>query len=99
MGHRNPDRVPLSFRRARCETVKQMIEQRWEVIARCRACGLELRADLRTIAILRGPGFSLWNRNTRCRRRGCRGVVEFCAKAPGMVIFEPLATPNPRGDV
>lgn len=98
MGHRNPDRVPLSHRRARCETVQQMIRDRWEVLAVCRVCRLELRVDLRTIAMVRGPGFSLWNRDSRCRRNGCRGVVEFRAKAPGMTAFERVATPNPRND-
>jgi len=92
MGHRNPDRVPLFFRRARCETVQQMLAQRWEVTACCRSCRLELRVDLRTIGIVRGPGFSLWNRLSRCRRVGCHGVVEFRAKAPGMGWAEPLAT-------
>lgn len=98
MGHRNPDRVALSFRRQRCETVGQMVAQRWEVTGRCQACRLELRVDLRTIAIVRGAGFSLWNRNSRCRRTGCRGVVEFWAKAPGMTMFERLATPNQTGE-
>jgi len=99
MGHRNPDRVPLSYRRARCETVQQMIRDRWEVQARCRSCRLQLRVDLRTIAIVRGPGFSLWNRLSKCRSTACRSsIVEFWAKAPGMTAFEPLATPNPRDD-
>jgi len=43
MGDRNPDRVPLSYRRAPCETVTQMLHQRWEVTACCRTCRLELR--------------------------------------------------------
>jgi hypothetical protein len=36
MGSRNPDRVPLAYRRRKCETVQQMIEQGWEVSSRCR---------------------------------------------------------------
>jgi len=99
MGHRNPDRVPLHYRRSKCETVQQMTQQRWEVLSRCRGCQLEMRVDLRTIAIVRGPGFSLWNRLSKCRRTTCRNsIVEFWAKAPGMTGFEPLATPNPRVD-
>ena len=102
MGQRNPDRVPLSARRARCETVAQMLQQRWEVTGRCKLCHLELRADLRTIAIVRGPGFSLWNRNSRCRRIAagvrCAGIVQFYAKAPGMSGPELLMTPNIRDD-
>jgi|GEM_PF-1819197 len=99
MGHRNPDRVPLSYRRERCETVQQMICDRWEVLAVCRTCKLRLRVDLRTIAIVRGPGFSLWNRLSKCRSVMCRdSVVEFWAKAPGMTAFERIATPNARDD-
>lgn len=70
MGSRNPDRVPLAYRRARCETVQQMLDQRWEVTSRCRTCSMELRVDLRAIACVRGAGFSLWNRNSR--RKGVR---------------------------
>ena len=92
MGQRNPDRIPIAHRRSRCETVGQMLQQRWEVTCRCRACRLEMRCDLRTIAIVRGAGFSLWNRNSRCRRVGCLGVVEFYAKAPGMSHADRLAT-------
>jgi hypothetical protein len=94
VGHRNPDRVPLMARRARCETIGQMLREGWEVEAWCVACRLKLRVDLRTIAIVRGPTFSLWNRASRCRRVGCRGRVEFHARAPGMTGVERLAVPN-----
>jgi len=59
MGSRNPNRVALPFRRARCETVQQMLAQRWKVTAYCRSCRPELRADPRIIAMVRRPGFSL----------------------------------------
>lgn len=96
MGSRNEDRIPLSARRSRCETVAQMLAGRWEVTAKCQTCRVELKVDLRTIALVRGPGFSLWNKLARCRSVACtRGRVEFRAKAPGMAYFEPLATPPP----
>ena len=94
MGSRNPDRVPLYYRRARCETAAQMIAQRWEVISHCRTCRLELRVDLKVIANVRGPDFVLWNRTSRCRKTTCRGVVDFMARAPGMGWHEPLKTGN-----
>lgn len=97
MGSRNPDRVPLSYRRRKCETVVDMIEQGWDVISTCRTCGLVMGVDLRTIAQVRGPAFSLWNRKSRCRRVGCGGVVEFQAKAPGMGYHERLDAPWPDG--
>lgn len=97
MGSRNPERVPLSYRRRRCETIQQMVAQRWEVISNCRKCGLVMMVDLPTIARVRGAEFSLWNRKSRCRRVGCGGVVDFKAKAPGMNWHEPLeaAWPEP----
>lgn len=48
MGHKNADRVPLSYRRVRCETVAEMQAQGWKVITRCRACRVERRVDLQT---------------------------------------------------
>jgi hypothetical protein len=94
MGSRNPDRVPLAYRRRRCETVGDMLVQIWDVTSRCRTCRLELRVDLRVIAAVRGPEFVLWNRTSRCRRTSCRGVVDFLAKAPGMGWHEPLESPT-----
>ncbi len=97
MGHRNPDRVPLAMRRARCESVADMIRERWEVISKCQACGLVMQVDLALIARVRGGETSPWNRRQRCRRLGCNGHVEFMAKAPGMTIHEPLAAEWPDG--
>jgi hypothetical protein len=70
MGHRNSDRVPIAYRRARCETVAQMRRDRWDIISRCEACGLIMRVDLTLIIRVRGPAVSLWNRKARCRRLG-----------------------------
>jgi len=95
MGAPNPDRVPLSRRRRKCETVGQMIAEDWDVISICRTCGLAMKADLRLVALARGPDFSLWNRNARCRRLFCAGWVEFQAKAPGMTQHEALQAPDP----
>lgn len=90
MGSRNPDRIPLSARRSACETVGQMLAQRWEAQAHCLTCRTKLRVDIKTIALVRGPGFSLWNKLGRCRAVGCRGRVVFYAKAPGMDGFQPM---------
>ncbi len=98
MGHRNPDRVPISIRRQRCETVAQMQRDHWDVISHCEKCGLSMVVDLALVARVTGPETSLWNRKNRCRRIGCQGWVEFQAKAPGMVMYEPLAAPDPRGE-
>jgi hypothetical protein len=61
-----------------------MLRERWDVISKCRTCGLMMRTDLRVIARLSGPSVTLWNRKARCRRLLCNGVVTFWAKAPGM---------------
>jgi hypothetical protein len=97
MGHRNPDRVPISIRRQKCETVAEMARDRWEVISHCRHCGLIMTVNLRLVARVSGPKTSLWNRTSRCRRLGCTGVVDFQAKAPGMDSFDVLAAPWPEG--
>jgi hypothetical protein len=74
-----------------------MIEQRWEVLAKCGKCELLTRVDLRVVAKVRGSTFSLWNQRSRCRRVGCMGVVSFQAKAPGMNWHEPLDAAWPDG--
>jgi hypothetical protein len=97
MGHRNPDRIPLSWRRTRCETVAEMAAARWDVLSKCRVCGLQMRVQLRVIATVSGPNTSLWNRRAPCRRLLCSGQVEFWAKAPGMASHEPLTAEWPDG--
>lgn len=97
MGSRNPDRVPLAYRRRKCETVVDMMAQGWEVLSSCEKCRLQMNVDLKTISRVRGPTFSLWNRRSRCRRVGCSGVVVFQAKAPGMAYYEQLDGPWPDG--
>lgn len=88
--------MPLIVRRAKCETVTEMMRQRWDVIAVCQRCGLTMEVELGTIAKVCGPGFSLWNRKARCRKVGCTGHVEFHAKAgDGMLWHEPLRAPDP----
>jgi hypothetical protein len=93
MGHRNPDRVPLAYRRVRCETVGQMHAQGWSLRARCRTCQLEVEVDIRVIAFHCGADYSLWNKMGRCKRVGCNGKAIFLALAPGMACHEPLTAP------
>lgn len=104
MGTKHPDQISAGQRRAAVETVGQMYEKCWALTARCRACDLVMLVDLRVVIRMRGPGFSLWNRHTRCRRvvyaGRCRGFVDFEFKAPGMTQPRPLAAadraPDPR---
>jgi hypothetical protein len=84
MGSRNRDRIPLAYRRSKCETVADMRQQGWDVLSRCDACGLIMRVDLALIERVSGPETSLWNHRARCRRVGCTGHVDFLARAPGM---------------
>lgn len=90
MGSRNPDRVPLHMRRAKCETVVEMIDQRWDVISKCLSCGLLMQVDLKVIAIVKGPRFSLWGRSGRCKRLTCGGIVQFQARPPDLPWHEHL---------
>jgi len=83
MGHRNPDRVPIAYRRSRCETVVDMLREGWDVISKCQECGLIMRLDLKLVIRVSGSNVTLWNRQARCRRFGCTGHVDFQARAPG----------------
>ena len=76
--------------RSGCETVGQMHQRRWDVITKCRRCGLQLHANLRMVIKVNGPDFSLWNRRTRCRKVGCGGMVEFMGKPPGCGMYRAL---------
>ena len=92
MGHKNADRVPLSYRRVHCETVADMVREGWDVLSQCGHCGLVMLV----IARVSGAETSLWNRKGRCRRLGCIGLVDFLAKAPGMYSHEALQAPWPE---
>lgn len=95
MGIKRPDQIGPSDWRAGVETVGQMYQRRWELIACCDDCQTRLIVDLRVPIAMLGPRFSLWNRRTRCRRLvyggRCRGFVRFEFKAPGMTDYKPLA--------
>lgn len=95
MGHRNPDRVPITARFSRGRTVADMARERWDVVSQCDYCGLMMKADLRLIAYVSGPNTVLWNRKAKCRLLFCRGVVTFLAQAPGMDGHQVLAI-DPR---
>jgi hypothetical protein len=49
-----------------------------------------MAVDLGLIERLRGPEFSLWNRQAPCRRLGCAGRVEFQGKPPEVLSPFPL---------
>jgi hypothetical protein len=91
MGHRNLDRISIVERRPGCETVEAMAAHRWQVRAKCPSCRLELDVDLFLVGSVKGPKTSLWDRDVKCRRHGCKGRMVFEAKAPGMLSFERLA--------
>jgi hypothetical protein len=97
MGNRNPDRIPISMRRSRCETVADMAAARWDVISKCQVCALMMSVDLAVVKKVSGPTTSLWNRKQRYRRLGCAGFVDFFAKAPGMATHDRLAAEWPDG--
>jgi len=80
----------MSVRRQRCAGVGAMLRDRWDVISVCDVCALAMRVDLALVAKVSGARVSLWNRKARCRRLGCKGWVEFRARAPGMYTHEPL---------
>jgi hypothetical protein len=79
VGRKNVDRVHISHFRHRVATVADMQDQRWDVISKCRVCGLMMAVDLALITKHSGPKTILWNRLARCKRIGCQGHVEFQA--------------------
>jgi hypothetical protein len=97
MGSRNPDRVPIAYRRRRCESVGDMIRQGWDVHSKCQGCQHLFRVNLKMIARVKGADFSLWNRRERCKRLGCTGFMVFQGKTPDMSWHEPLDAPWPEG--
>ncbi|QUD90317.1 hypothetical protein [Phenylobacterium montanum] len=97
MGAKNLDRIPLAEWRRTVETVWDMQQAGWEVISRCRTCGLTMLVDLDLVGWTLGPRTSLWNKHPQCRRLGCQGVVDFQAKVPRRGIFEVLAAEWPPG--
>jgi len=90
MASRNPDRISIVDMKVKGETVADMQAAHWLVIARCFTCHLELDVDLARVIRERGPSTSLWNREAKCRRRGCAGKVLFFARAPGMMNYDML---------
>ena len=85
MGQRNPNRWPTEEWRRVAPTVARMRAGRWEVVSYCRTCHLMMRVDLALVERVSGPGTVLWNRQSRCRRIGCAGIVEFQGKPPDVM--------------
>ena len=96
MGHKNFDRWPAEAWRRSAETVEQMRARGWEVISYCRACHLTMRVDLALVERVSGPGVVLWNRQVKCRRIGCTGLVEFQGKPPELYQHLPLRSEWPQ---
>jgi hypothetical protein len=96
MGSRHPDRVPMSVRRYKCESVGDMLKAHWDVHARCDTCHQLFRVNLRAVARAMGPGFSLWNRKDRCKLLSCRGWLTFMGRAPEMSGHQPIDAPWPE---
>lgn len=87
MGSRNLDRIHISEWRDKVQTAAQMWTAGWKVRARCESCGNEQVVDLEHVVRLGGPGVTLWDKTSRCKR-----VIEAGAQCPGRVFF--LAQPR-----
>jgi hypothetical protein len=90
VGRKNFDRWPPEAWRRSAENVARMRAKGWTVLAYCPVCQLTMAVDLGLIERLRGPEFSLWNRQAPCRRLGCAGRVEFQGKPPEVLSPFPL---------
>jgi hypothetical protein len=96
MGARNPDRIPIAEWRIGHETVAQMREAGWEVIAVCDGhCRVRTPVNLLHVEKLNGADTSLWNHSQRCKNIGCEGTVRFDAKPPQKSGYDRLSAPWP----
>jgi hypothetical protein len=55
-----------------------------------------MRVDLALVERVSGPGVVLWNRQVKCRRIGCTGLVEFQGKPPELYQHLPLRSEWPQ---
>jgi hypothetical protein len=55
VGTKRPDQISSDQWRRGVETVRQMHERRWELVGRCRSCGVALLVDLRVTISMLGP--------------------------------------------
>lgn len=90
MGTKKVESIPIAEWRPVVATVGDMIQEGWRVQAHCFHCGLEMPVDLEVVAKLRGRSTTLWDRSSRCRRKGCRGRMKFEARVPGAHWFREL---------
>lgn len=95
MGSRNLDRYTEADWRAASRTVDQILANRWRVYADCGVCDLRIEADVRRIAQVKGPAYSLWGADAACRRVGCVGRVQFVLRPRG-AIMDYVMTAQPR---
>ena len=56
-----------------------------------------LPVNLALVERVSGPQAVLWNRQARCRRIGCDGVVEFRGKNPKITTYIRLRAGWPEG--
>jgi hypothetical protein len=76
-------RAPITRFPAWTATIRSIIEaqarrpEHSNVTWFCNACGAHGVPDLQRILAAKGPGYSLVNRRTRCRKKGCKGWVRF----------------------
>ena len=71
-------------------TLGQMADAGWEMVARCRRCGVVLTVDLKALVKLHGADAIWWGRRARCRVVQCGGVVEVGARAWRMGSWQSL---------
>ena len=55
-----------------CLTLGEMHQARWTLTARCRKCGLAMRASLQLLIRIHGPDCLWWGNQPRCPGLECR---------------------------
>lgn len=81
-----------SIRPTYTASLAALIEAGIPVRASCHACGGWRDVDLVALAEVKGAGYDLWGKTTRCRiTEGCAGRVRFLFYGRGR--FEPMRDP------
>lgn len=96
MGRKNYDAYSAQDWRDASPTVRAILANRWTVFADCPICDLRIRADVRRIADVMGPTYSLWGADAPCRRVGCIGRVQFVLRPIG-AHMDYVMTAGPPG--
>lgn len=96
MGQTNPDRARPPPAPEEALTLAEIHVAGWLLMARCRRCGIVLRADVRLLVKVWGPDGVLWGRQPHCPVWECDGRLEYHAQSIRGGTWRSMASPAPQ---